>query len=70
MLSRAMLGFMEYRVFALKDGKIAGASTVIDCESDDEAMAKVTAMLSDHALEVWQGARRVARLEPKNDEKK
>jgi hypothetical protein len=53
-----------YRVFVLgNDDHIIGAD-VIDCPSDDEAMARAPCLAGTHqAVEVWELGRRVGRVD-------
>ena len=53
----------EYRVYTFGfDGHILRAS-VIECDSDDEAIEKTKQLVDGHALELWLGARRLGRFE-------
>jgi hypothetical protein len=53
----------EYRIFLLDDaGRIAGASAVIVCETDEQAVAETKALSLGPKVEVWQGSRMVVVL--------
>jgi hypothetical protein len=55
----------EYRIYTLdKDGKIGSPPEVIECEDDSAAFEHARQLLNGTAVEVWQTARRVGRLEP------
>lgn len=52
----------SYRLYATdKDGHIVGPSTVITCDSDQDAIQKAGQLKNGHAIEVWEGARFVSR---------
>jgi hypothetical protein len=52
-----------YRLYELRDAnRIAGPPTVIECESDAEVIEKAKALLDGLDIEIWDGARVVARL--------
>jgi hypothetical protein len=53
----------EYRIFPLtSDNHIKSAPALIVCENDSMAMKQAQKMLDGHDLEVWEGTRRVTRL--------
>lgn len=53
----------EYRIYSINaDGGIAGPPRIVECQSDGEAAAKAGLLLKGKALEIWDGARRVAVL--------
>jgi hypothetical protein len=55
----------DYRVYALnKAGRIAGAPTVITCDEDQAAIEAAKLLIAEQEIEVWEGARIVARIEP------
>jgi hypothetical protein len=55
----------EYRIFSITDDDhIAGPAQTIECEDDREAVEKARQFLDENILEIWEQARRVARLEP------
>lgn len=52
-----------YRLFKLGDAdRIAGPSTMVECHSDAEVIAKAKAMLDGLDVEIWDGPRLVLRL--------
>jgi hypothetical protein len=48
-----------------RDGHIAGPPTVIDCADDQEAVQAAENLVDGHALEGWDSARFVVRIESK-----
>jgi hypothetical protein len=55
-----------YRLYTMsKDGHIAGPPTVIDCADDQESVQAAEKLADGHALEVWDSARFVVRIESK-----
>ena len=56
----------EYRIYTLRPrGAIACPPEVFDFPDDAAAVEKATQLLDGHAIEVWQRARLITRLEPK-----
>ena len=54
---------IEYRAYALDaEGHIARSIPLV-CPDDAEAIAKARETLEDCAIEIWSGARFVARLD-------
>ena len=54
----------EYRFYILgADGLISQPAVMAKCRDDEEAIERGKRMLDDAAVEVWQGARKVIRLE-------
>ena len=54
-----------YRVYVLdRDGHVAGPPQVLHCANDDEVTAQARQSLNGNSIEIWEGARRVVRLEP------
>ena len=52
-----------YRLFKLRDAdRIVGTSTMVECHSDAEVIAKAKAMLNGLDIEIWDGPRLVVRL--------
>lgn len=50
----------KYRIYRLdKNGRIADADEVIDCDTDKQAIEKAKRMVDGRGIEVWQRARRV-----------
>jgi hypothetical protein len=55
----------QYRIYTLKNGnQIVAPPDVIECASDQEAIAEALTMLDGLDIEVWQGVRVVTRLRP------
>jgi hypothetical protein len=53
----------KYRIFSLtSDDHIDGAPALVFCENDSAALKHAKRMLDGHNLEVWEGDRRVSRL--------
>jgi hypothetical protein len=53
----------EYRIFPLtSDNHIKNAPALVVCENDSAALEQAKKMLDGHNLEVWEGTRRVTRL--------
>jgi hypothetical protein len=53
----------EYRIYRLDQaGHIVAPPDVVDCETDEEAVATAQTRLDGLDLEVWQEARRVTTL--------
>ncbi len=56
-----------YRFYTMStDGHIAGPPKVLDCVEDQEALRHASNLVDGHAIEVWDGARFIARIEPKS----
>ena len=56
----------HYRLYQLDPkNHIVGPPDVIECASDQEAVTLAEQDLNGLAVEVWDGARKVIRLEPK-----
>lgn len=54
-----------YRFFPIgKGGHIAGAPELVDCPSDETAIAEAKRRSKTHAVEIWDMDRQVARVEP------
>ena len=63
MLHRAE-SMKEYRAYTIgDDDHIVGAIPLV-CANDDEAIARVKALLAERAIEIWSGDRFVTRLDP------
>jgi len=55
----------EYRFFLIdQNGRIAGPATILECLDDRAAVAQAQQHLNGRAVEVWNGARMVVRLDP------
>ena len=58
----------EYRLYQLdKSGHIGGPPQEWELDDDQQALAKAKQLVDGKALEVWSGARRIARIEPKSE---
>ena len=56
-----------YRIYVLeKDDHIQRPATVIDCPDDSAAIENAKALPDGQAIEVWDHARLVARLDPED----
>jgi hypothetical protein len=54
----------EYRFYTLDpDGHIATPPTVVECQDDQTAVQRAKEALADLAIEVWESARLIARLD-------
>jgi len=55
----------EYRIFTFdENGRIAGPATILECIDGQAAVAQAQQQLNGRALEIWNGARMVVRLDP------
>ena len=54
-----------YRLYKLRGGQIAEPAVVIERADDQEAIEKAKQHLDGLAIDIWCGARRVTRLEPR-----
>jgi hypothetical protein len=55
----------HYRLYSLKNGnQIAGPPKILQCASDEEAIALASTLLDGLDIEILQGARVVIRLQP------
>jgi hypothetical protein len=53
----------EYRIFEVdKNGRVVAPSKVVRCPSDEEVIAEAKSMVRVLDLEIWDGARRVAKI--------
>jgi hypothetical protein len=53
------------RLYTLSDdGHISAPAAILDCEQDQEAIETAKRQVDGHAVELWDGARRIAKLEP------
>ena len=55
---------MIYQIYVLEELGNALSMHLLECSTVDQAKAKAAALLDEHAVELWCGGRRVARLEP------
>jgi hypothetical protein len=54
-----------YRIYTLgKDGHFAGPPAIIDAADDEAARQEAKRVRDGHAIEVWYGARRIAKFDP------
>jgi hypothetical protein len=54
-----------YRIYTIgKDGHIARPPVIIDAADDQGARQKAKRVLDGHAIEVWNGTRRIAKFDP------
>jgi hypothetical protein len=53
----------QYRVHFLQPDDSVSSTTDFDCDSDEEAVEKVSRIFYLHALELWQGTRLVKRID-------
>jgi len=52
-----------YRVYVLtKDNRVIGPPKIIECRGEQEALVKAQEFAEDHDVELWDGARLIARL--------
>jgi hypothetical protein len=56
----------EYRVYLIKDKRIAAAPTLFEADADQVAIAKAKQLLELCDLEVWEGGRFVIGLRPRD----
>jgi hypothetical protein len=56
----------EYRAFPIKNFHVAGPAHIIECETDQEAIAKVKQFVDGHDIEIWDAGRLVATLTSKD----
>jgi hypothetical protein len=55
----------EYRIFLLdQHGHIAGPARILECADDRAAAEQAKQYLDEGAVEVWDRARRIVRLDP------
>jgi hypothetical protein len=58
----------DYRIFVFEGGHIKQPAKIISCPDDETAKEEAQKLLdgTDQPLEIWQGDRRVAEIEPAN----
>jgi hypothetical protein len=56
---------LTYRIYWLERDHVIGPPMVIECPDDQAAIEAAKVMLDGKAIEVWEAARVVIRLEPK-----
>jgi hypothetical protein len=54
----------HYRIFFLEGNKVASTATIIECDTDECAIARATSIRSLQPIELWQGDRLVKRIDP------
>ena len=55
----------DYRVYLIdKNGHIGGPPTILKCPDDQAAVEQAKQYLDGRAVEIWDGARRVAHFDP------
>ena len=55
----------HYRAFVIgADGHVINRIDLF-CESEDDARERAAQLVDSQAIELWEGARRIARFEPK-----
>ena len=54
----------HYRAYFLQRDNSISTAIDLDCESDGHAIETITGMGSADPIEVWQGTRRVGKIEP------
>jgi hypothetical protein len=59
----------EYKIYTLgKIGHVPDHPMVIECADDYTALVEAWCLLDRHSLEVWEGSRRVALVDPDHEE--
>jgi hypothetical protein len=54
-----------YRVYSITQEKhISGPPAILECDDDHQALERAKRLFKGQALEIWDGGRQVARLEP------
>jgi hypothetical protein len=54
-----------YRLYTLShDGHVSAPAAILDCEYDQEAVEVAKRQLNEHAVELWEGPRQIAKLNP------
>ena len=58
----------DYRIYTVTNGgRIHGVPRIISCVDDQEATEKAKQLVKDASLDVWERARRVARISPNGE---
>jgi hypothetical protein len=52
----------QYRVYLLNDSDCIFDWVPVECDSDEGAVARAVAIAREFAVEIWAGARKVARI--------
>lgn len=56
-----------YRIFRVDaGGHIPGPSTIIECETEQQALQQARQLVDGLAVELWEGARMIRRFESKD----
>jgi len=58
----------DYRVYLLDDDDSIVKATWVQTETLAEAIGQVTSELPDTPLEIWEGAKRLAKVPPRDEE--
>jgi len=54
----------DFRAFVIgPDGHVIDRIDLV-CDSEDDARERAAQLVDGHAIELWEGARRIARFEP------
>lgn len=53
-----------FQIYVLDERGNALSLDLVDCATEEEARAKAAAMVEEHPVELWWGARCVARFDP------
>lgn len=59
------LGYYAYAIG--DDGHVVSRIDLL-CDSDEDALRNAEQLVDGHAIELWQGARRIAALRPRSNE--
>ena len=55
----------EYRIYRFSTGNyVKGVPAILVCKNDTEAVKQAEKLLDGQDIEVWEGTRRVTRIEP------
>lgn len=55
-----------YRIYVLDpEGHVTGPPQIVECTDDQDALRQARQCLDGKPIEVWDGSKRVGRLEPK-----
>jgi hypothetical protein len=57
----------DYRVYKIKNNRIAGAPVVVSCDSDRDAIQQAKKLVDSHDVELWDGPRFVIGLKSADD---
>jgi hypothetical protein len=60
----------KYRIYKIEaSNRVSGPPEIVDCPDDAEAVETANQRVDGHAVEVWESARLVARLEAEQQER-